>query len=275
MVSRTTGLLPGPTLAGRVRRCAAPPCPTMTTNARSSSLWYESEGFAIHHVDLAPDADREAQAFALLDDEEKSRWHRFPTAAPRRRFALCRAELRRILAAQLGCSNRQLSFGKGEHGKPFALVDGGYKPVGFNVSHSGRHGLIAIGSRDRLGVDVEERASGRDLEGIGSMVFGPAEQRVLALAAGSRKVQIFYRLWTMKEALIKAQGSGFAMNPAGFEVPEAMLQGARSSILQLPREPASNWRLVDLGEARFAAALAYRVSPPSPHGLPIRASTER
>ena len=174
-------------------------------DARGSSLWCEVEGVAIHHMDLTADAVREEQAFVLLDDEEKMRWRRFPTAAPRRRFALCRAAARRVLAERLGCSNRQLSFGKGRHGKPFALVDGECAPGSFNVSHSGGHGLIAVGSREHLGVDVEERAPGRDLDGIGSMVFGPTEQRVLALAAGSRKLRIFYRLWTMKEALIKAQ----------------------------------------------------------------------
>ena len=240
----------------------------MTTYVRASSLWCEVEGAAIHHADLAPNAAREAQAFDLLDDGEKMRWRRFRTAAPRRRFAVCRAELRRVIAERLGCSNHQLSFGKGAHGKPFALVDGECASLGFNISHSDTHGLIAVAAHDRLGVDVEERAPGRDLDGIGSMVFGPTERRVLALAEGARKVQLFYRLWTLKEALIKAQGSGFALNPAGFEVPEAMLHGARSGVLQLPREPARSWRLIDLGEARFAAALAYGIPPVSPTERP-------
>lgn len=230
------------------------------------SPWRLAEEATVLHVDLAPDADREASAFRLLDDEEKARWHRFPVPAPRRRFALCRAALRIALAERLGCSNRYLSFGYGEHGKPFALVDGRRVPVGFNVSHGSRNGLIAIASYDWLGIDVEERAPGRDLDGIGSMVYGPGERRLLENAPGPQKVYLFYRLWSMKEALIKALGSGFSLNPSSFEVPEQMLHGLRSSVFNFPHSPSSNWCLIDLGERRFAAAFAYRVPSSSLDG---------
>ena len=109
----------------------------------------------------------------------------------------------------MGCSNHRLSFGYGEHGTPFAQVDGRRAPAGFNVSHGERHGLIAVGAHDWLGIDVEVRAPGHDLDGIGTMVFGLTERRLLALAAGSRKVHLFYRFWSMKEALIKALAPDF------------------------------------------------------------------
>lgn len=217
------------------------------------------EGATVFHVDLAPDADREARAFALLDDEEAARWHRFRAAAPRRRFALCRAALRVALAERLGCPERRLSFGYGEHGKPFAVVDGRPAAVGFNVSHGGRHGLIAVAARGWLGVDVEERVPGRDLAGIGGMIYGPTERRLLAEAGGSRALRLFYRIWTLKEALIKAAGTGLFLDPSGFEVPEPMLHGARSGVFRFPDAPSGDWSLVDLGECRFAAALAYRL----------------
>ena len=224
------------------------------------SPWREVDGAIILHVDLAPDSERETRAFDLLDDEERARWHRFLAVGARRQFALCRAALRVALSERLGYANRALSFAYLEHGKPFATVDGRRADVGFNVSHSGRHGLIAIGAHDRLGVDVEERVSKRDLEGIGSLVYGSNERRLLAAAAGRDKVHLFYRLWSMKEALIKALGSGFSLNPSRFEVPPATLQGERSGSFRFPHEPSSEWRLLDLGEPRFAAALAYRVS---------------
>ena len=225
------------------------------------SPWREAEGAIVLHVDLAPDTDREAQAFDLLDEEEKARWHRFLAVGARRQFVLCRAALRVALSERLGCANRALSFGYLEHGKPFAAVDGRRADVGFNVSHSGRHGLIAIGAHSWLGVDVEERVSNRDLEGIGSLVYGSTERRLLAAATGCEKVDLFYRLWSMKEALIKALGAGFSLNPSRFEVPPPMLQGERSGSFRFPHAPSSEWRLLDLGEPRFAASLAYRVSP--------------
>ena len=223
------------------------------------SPWREVDGATILQVDLTPDAEREAGALSLLDDEERTRWRRFLSERARREFALCRAALRVTLCDRLGCERRALAFGYGEHGKPFARIDGTCANVGFNVSHSGRHGLIAIAAHDRLGVDVEERVAQRDLEGIGSLVYGPAERRLLAAAAGREKVYLFYRLWSLKEALIKAIGAGFSLGPSRFEVPGPMLHGDGSGEFRFPHVPADTWRLHDLGEPRFAAALAYRL----------------
>ena len=232
--------------------------------ARWWSPWREVDGAIILHVDLTPDAEREARAFDLLDDEERARWRRFLAVGARRQFVLCRAALRVALSDRLGCTNRALSFGYGEHGKPFARIDGRRADVGFNVSHSGGHGLIAIAAHNWLGVDAEERVANRDLEGIGSLVYGPVERRLLAAVTNREKVQLFYRLWSLKEALIKALGAGFSLNPSGFEVPPPMLQGERAGSFRFPDAPSGEWRLLDLGEPRFAAALAYKLSPSDP-----------
>ena len=224
----------------------------------------------ILHVDLSPDTEREARALRLLDDEERARSRRFLSARAKREFALCRAALRAALSGRLGCSNRQLAFGYLEHGKPFAQVHGQRAAIGFNVSHSGGHGLMAFAENGWLGVDVEERVPGRDFEGIGSLVYGAAERQSLAAATGADKVHLFFRLWSMKEALIKALGSGFALSPAKFEVPEPMLHGARSGVFRFPHAPSDVWRLLDLGDQRFAAALAYRMPPSIPNAAAAR-----
>ena len=101
-------------------------------------------------------------------------------------------------------------------------------------------------------------------KGIGSLVYGPTERRLLTGAGESRKEYVFYRLWSIKEALIKAIGAGFSLNPSGFEIPGPMLQGGRSGLFRFPHAPTESWRLLDLGEARFAAALAYRETPSPP-----------
>ena len=223
------------------------------------SPWHEGEGALVLHVDLSPDEDREKQALSLLDDDEKRRWDRFVVKGAGRRFSLCRAALRINLAERLGCTNDELSFGYLEHGKPFAKVNGTPSPLSFNVSHSGSNGLIGFAQHDGLGVDLEERAPGRNFDGIGSSVYGPDEQRALTAAKGRRKADLFYRLWSLKEALIKALGTGFSLNPSRFEIPAPMLGGARSSVFRFPHAPSESWWLMDLGEPRFAAAMAYRL----------------
>ena len=222
--------------------------------------WREAGDLVILHVDLRPDPDREERALALLDKHEQARWNRFAVKDARRRFALCRAALRINLCDQLGCSNRELSFGYLEHGKPIAKVGGVPSGASFNVSHSGLHGLIGFAKRDGLGVDLEVRASGRDFDGIGSSVYGPRERSALAAVAGSEKVHLFYRFWSLKEALIKALGTGLSLNPSRFEVPWPMIEGERSAEFRFPHLPSDPFWLEDLGEPRFAAARAYRLA---------------
>lgn len=235
--------------------------PITISDSRTSwwSLWREVQGTIVVHVDLTPHADRESQAVALLDDAETARWHRLLSVSSRREFALCRSALRINLSECLGCTPRQLSFDRLEHGKLIAKVAGLPVDMGFNVSHSGRHGLIAIAKHDCLGVDVEERVSHRDLEGIGRLVYGPAERQCLKLATGREKLDLFYRLWSMKEALMKALGTGFSLRPSEFQIPGPMLRGVRCGKFRFPHLPLQVWQLLDLGEPRFAAALAYRV----------------
>ena len=221
------------------------------------------DGIRVVHVDLRPDPEREAVAVTWLDRAESGRLHRFRVERPRRDFALCRAALRANLCSLLGCSNDRLSFGYREHGKPFALVDGRPASLGFNLSHSAPHGLIAFAStespRRSIGVDAEVRRAGRDFDGIAGRVYGPGERAALAAAWGEDKARLFYRLWTLKEALIKALGTGFSLNPSTFEVPPAMMHEADSGMLRIDREPDRTWRLACLNDAGFAAAIACEI----------------
>ena len=223
------------------------------------SPWREDGDSLVLHVDLRPDPGREERALELLDDDEKARCNRFVVNGARHRFALCRAALRINLCDRLGCSNRDLSFGYLEHGKPFAKINGVPSSASFNVSHSGRHGLIGFTKQEGLGVDLELRAPGRDFDGIGSSVYGPRERRALSAAAGSDKEHLFYRFWSLKEALIKALGTGFSLGPSRFEVPRSIIEGRRSAVFRFPHIPSDPYWLEDLGEPRFAAARAYRL----------------
>ena len=216
------------------------------------------EGTTILHVDLAPSPEREEHAVALLDDAERARWKRSLSDEARHAFALCRAALRVNLAEHAGCDADDLSFGRLDHGKPFAIIGGRRAGIGFNVSHSGGHGLIAIGGHDDLGVDVEERSPHRDFAGLAGRVYGPRERRRLARVSGTARLHLFYRLWTMKEALLKAIGTGLSLGPSRFEIPETMLDGARTCLFRFPHDPSPPLSLVDLGEERFAAAFARR-----------------
>ena len=85
----------------------------------------------------------------------------------------------------------------GENGKPY--LPGG---IHFNLSHAGDLALCAVGA-GALGCDIEqERAF--DLR-VARRFFCPAETALLE-AAGARRQELFFRLWTLKESYLKAVG---------------------------------------------------------------------
>lgn len=209
------------------------------------------------HVDLSAAGRREETALALLDDTEQRRRTRFLADGPRRRFTLCRAALRSVLGDELACRNDDLGFGFSEHDKPFATVSGRRAPISFNVSHSGKHGLIALAHRGRVGVDVEELVPSRNLEILIGAVLGPNEQAEVTAARGREKLRLFLDLWTMKEALSKAHGMGMSMDVSAFEIPEDIRHGAPGGLCRFSQMPGAAWRLDRIGTDQFAAAVAH------------------
>lgn len=235
--------------------------------ASDSRRWWspfcEVGAVTVLHVDLTPHGLREASALSWLNQDELSRSRRFLYPGPSRRFVLCRSALRAILCDQLGCENRQLAFGELRYGKPYAVLNDERVAVSFNISHSGKHGLIAFAPHRRLGVDVEERVTREDIDDLSKMVFRPDEQSALALTDGPRKIDLFFKFWTIKEALIKAVGMGFSLDPSSFEVPSALYDGTTSRF-QFPQMPATKWQIEYIGNEEFAAAVAYEaVTQPS------------
>lgn len=224
--------------------------------------WWKSfrtiDDIEIFAVDLSKNPTCEAAARDLLDEGEAARYHRFKVEGARRQFLLCRGGLRILLGERLNRPPDRLTFESGEFGKPHALIDGKPAPISFNVSHSGDDGLISIARSRSLGVDLEQRRPLTDLDGIAARVFGRSERDALSGLAGREKLAFFHKLWTCKEALIKAKGTGFSYDPIRFQVPDAILAGGRTAMFGFPEDETSAWVLTDLGTEQFAAALAYR-----------------
>lgn len=92
-------------------------------------------------------------------------------------------------------------------GKPY-LPGGPY----FNLSHSGDKVVLLVAGRPS-GVDIEEIAPWS--EAVARKVYTPKERAWLKKQEGDGA---FYRLWTAKEAIMKALGLGFRLPPESFEI---------------------------------------------------------
>jgi 4'-phosphopantetheinyl transferase len=163
-------------------------------------------------IDLARDAD--AHEWALLSDDERERATRLVLASKRRQAVRARAALRRVLAGYRDVEPSELRFAYGEHGKPTLAEDG---PT-FNLSHSHALGLLAVVREPcELGVDIEHARPGRDFAAIAEHFFAPEEaQWLLRRLDTPAGVAGFYRIWTHKEAYLKALGTGLSFGSRGF-----------------------------------------------------------
>ena len=75
----------------------------------------------------------------------------------------------------------------------------------FNITHSGNYVACAIGKNVRLGIDIEEN---RDVNLRNfQMVMTPGQWD--EIYSSSYPLKEFYKYWTIKESVIKADGRGF------------------------------------------------------------------
>ena len=210
---------------------------------------------AVLHVDLVQQRDVLHEALTWLDETDLARYHRFLYPQPAFRFALCRSAVRSILCGYLGCDNRDLSFELSPFEKPFALVAGKAVMVEFSVSHSAEHGLIAVAPNGRVGVDVEERRC-RKLSDLIEIAMAPHERAYLKGLEETEKQRQFLRFWTLKEAMLKALGTGLYFDISRLEVPSALWDSKTVAEFSLPDSEHVVWTLADISNEDFVAALA-------------------
>lgn len=143
-----------------------------------------------------------------LTGAERARCARFATPELRRRFANCRALLRTLLAHRLGIPPAEVPLELGIHGKPFVRSDGPGRRLRFNVSHSAGLAAIAVAADVAVGVDIESMRADIEYDEVARSFFTAPEMAALDAVSGSDRIDVFYRIWTRKEAALKAFGVG-------------------------------------------------------------------
>lgn len=214
----------------------------------------------------APGAPLEAFEDTLVAAEHR-RSRRLQDPAGRRRWVTARGSLRRLLGRWSGADPREVPLRTSPGGKPF--VPGG---PAFNVSHSGRHLLVGVTARGRIGVDVEVVRPVDDLVPLVRRFFGPAEASTVlsrsdAFPARAR-TRAFFRTWVHKEAFVKGVGLGVAAWNA-FEVDLRMPASESLRWCRLPEESAAAWKVAPVPTPEgLEAAVAWDAPEVVPASVP-------
>jgi 4'-phosphopantetheinyl transferase len=171
----------------------------------------------------------------LLSAAEHRRASRFRIERARRRFIVARAALRLVLGQCTGIDPVDLVFVVGEHGKP-SRVGGPF----FNASDSGEFVAIAVATAE-VGLDIENARTLRRADRLAHRVCTPLELDDLAELPEDERDRRILRLWTCKEAALKAIGVGLPGGAHNVEV--EFSPGGSPKLTSLFGEP-SGWALL-------------------------------
>lgn len=165
------------------------------------------------------------------------------------------ALLRHAAQAVFHLEARELATALGRRGKPYFVA----RPeVHFNLSHSGVWILCALHGAP-VGVDVEA-ASPERAQTLGFM--SPQEMVQFEQLVPEAKAAHVFRLWTLKESLLKAAGTGLGHDPrtVTLEASGILVEGAPEA------PPGTHWVLDPLPTPPGAAA-ALCFAEPDPQGF--------
>jgi len=205
--------------------------------------------FRIRLTDPAAALDRAPQVLSASELERAARFH---FDRHRGRFVASRVALRELLARHLGADPAEFTFETGSHGKPSLPGD----PVHFNLSRSEDLCLIALCEAAPVGIDVEFRREDPYLIKVARRFFSDSEVEELHNLGPDEQLPAFFRIWSRKEAYIKALGLGLSLPLDSFDVSLEPGDGAR--LLATRHEPAAlgRWNLRELEvDPRYASAL--------------------
>jgi len=157
------------------------------------------------------EGEPEEASRAYLSDKELERAARFKFDRHRDEFIKCRGALRSLLGGYLGRNPADIELANGPKGKPH-LSGQHAGSLHFNVSHSGEYALIGF-SGSEIGVDIELQDPQFIERGTLEICLSPGESKAYDMLSSDDQVSTFFDTWTAKEAYLKLDGEGLAIEP--------------------------------------------------------------
>lgn len=184
------------------------------------------------------DADSYHLAYQYLSPGEQARCSRLRSQWARQSHAVARAVLRLTGVEGGTMAAKDWPIGERPGGKPYCTLPGAPE---FNLSHTSdgdglAYGILARATKP-VGVDVEIVRPVADLTGMAALVLSESERRCLDSLPTMQQSRHFLRLWTLKEAILKAAGTGFAGDPRSIDfgwLPPSLLTNAVIQTINAP-----------------------------------------
>lgn len=159
------------------------------------------------------DETRLSRYRSILSAGEIERYHRFYFEKDKHSYLVSHALLRSVLSSYVGVAAPQLQFTNNEHGKPELLRSPGMPEINFNLTHADGLCACIITLDKACGIDAENIHRKNKLEAVARRMFADEE---LQLLDENNIQQQFYYYWTLREAYVKALGTGLSGSSKDF-----------------------------------------------------------
>lgn len=145
----------------------------------------------------------QTQLLPMLDRKEAERLESLKSAQRRKEYLTSRALMRMALSRHYRNDLAHWQFAQAKNSPP-RLLNPPHKALYISLSHSGDYVLLAI-SEQAVGIDIEQAGQRSKALSIAKKVFTPEQQQTLDALPEDQRLPYFYRLWSEKEALVKAR----------------------------------------------------------------------
>lgn len=199
-------------------------------------------------------ADQYSTFESSLAADERVRAARYLAQQMRDRYVLARGMLRAVLASYMNAIPGALRLAYGLRGKPFLPNS----DLHFNLSHADGLIVLAVSKGAEIGVDVERVRPIPEMKMMVRDNFSLYEQAALWSLPAAAQSDAFFRIWTRKEAYVKAIGDGY-MSFGQFDVNHE----TPARILRVEQGDPAQWSLahLDFGAEYTGAICVEGVAP--------------
>jgi len=201
----------------------------------------------------------------LLDSRERDIARRLTPADNRTMFLASHAALRLVLSLYTGTEPNELRFETRHGQRPELVWSAESLPVRFSLTHTSGLFAVAVTRRAACGVDAEQLSTGvLDGATLRTTLSASELERVRPLQS-SEAVMAFHRLWTRKEAVLKAIGTGLRADPRCVSV-DAEDEGASVNDPSVELHLRTGWRVCTLlPTSDHVVSVAIRSMKEKPH----------
>lgn len=148
-----------------------------------------------------------------ISKERKAKIRRFVNDKDKYSGLISEILIRNIIYDELNMNNNDIFFEKNEFGKPFLK---GYDNFHFNISHSGEW-IVCVVDEKNIGIDIE-KIQHINYRELAQRFFTEKEYKFILEARLNDQLKNFYRIWTLKESYIKADGRGLSIPLESFTI---------------------------------------------------------